>query len=192
MVSDLLMPSKVTGFLTCLLRHKNQSRNEMHVAVVSALPHTLWAGFPEALCDFWDRAQCTSGKLPLPWEVQQALLLKNGVVWRKCPQSQLVVSARLIRAALSQLIPLKGTHTHLASYFRRLGYRMGKHSQAPKLFRKIMMKKKACPKRKVIISLSLFHIQCLSARSTPAHKHAVFVPGHEILHLLYLEDSLVY
>lgn len=39
MVSDLLMPSKVTGFLKCLLRHKNQSRQEMCVAVVSASPH---------------------------------------------------------------------------------------------------------------------------------------------------------
>lgn len=31
MVSDLLMPSKVTGFLKCLLRHENQSRKEMCV-----------------------------------------------------------------------------------------------------------------------------------------------------------------
>lgn len=71
MVSDLLMPSKVTGFLTCLLRHKNQSRKEMHVAVVSALPHTLWAGFPEALCDFWEfwkaSLRGSAGSAPEKW-----------------------------------------------------------------------------------------------------------------------------
>lgn len=43
-VSDLLMPSKVTGFLKCFLRQKS-SRKEMHVAGVSALSCTLWLDF---------------------------------------------------------------------------------------------------------------------------------------------------
>lgn len=108
MVSDLLMPSKVTGFLTCLLRHKNQSRKEMRVAVVSALPHTLWAEFPEALCDFWEfwkaSLRGSAGSVPEKW---------GGV--EEVPQ--FVVTARL-RTAPSLLISLKGSHTHLASHFR--------------------------------------------------------------------------
>lgn len=108
------------------------------------IPH----GFPEAsVISGTGHSALLELKLLLPWEVQQALLLEKGVLWREYPPSQLVVRARL-RAARSQLTPLKGTHTHLASYFRLLGYQRGKYSQAPMLFRTIMMmKKKACPRR---------------------------------------------
>jgi len=46
----------------------------------------------------------------------------------KGPQSHPLVTAQLIRAALrhSPLTPLKGAHTHFASYFRLWGYRKGK------------------------------------------------------------------
>lgn len=61
------------------------------------IPHGL--GFQKPLW-FLGQGTVLSWEVLLPREVQQALLLKNGVLWRRCPQSQLVVRGRL-RGALS-------------------------------------------------------------------------------------------
>lgn len=79
----------------------------------------------QSLWDFWGRAWCS---------LEEALPLARGAVEGAPPEPARGNSKT--QAALSQLTPPKGTLTHLASYFRVLGYQKGKHSQAPMLFKK--------------------------------------------------------
>lgn len=172
MVSDLLMPSKVTGFLTCLLRHKNQSRKEMHVAVLSALPHLsfprvsrspLWF-LGQSTVHFWKAGASlrgSAGSAPEKWGVEET-------------PSEPAHGKSRTQGTPQPAHSSKGIYppTYPASYFRLLP--KGKTQSSTNTFYKNDDDEgKSLSWKKVITSL--FHIQCLSA-----HKHTVFVPGHEI------------